>query len=109
MPRVDRQIGALIAYKLEAIDAGRRRENAGATKLGELNGQRSDAARGSVNDDGLAALHRERLVDALQRGQLGGRDCAGVLKIEPRRDMGDLLRERHIQRTGRNSQHIDLW
>jgi len=45
-----------------------------------------------VNDDGVAALQREGIVDALQCGQPGGWNCAGVFQIQVRRNMGDLVR-----------------
>src|SRR5579862_642490 len=92
MTRVDRRIGAHVAHELQAIETGRGREYAGAPKLGELDGERSDPTRGAVNDDGLTTLDRERVVDALKRGQPGSGDGASVFQIEVCGNMGNLVR-----------------
>jgi hypothetical protein len=86
------KIGAHVAHEFQAVDAGRGREHAGETKLSELDGERPNTARGAVNDNGLAALYREHIVNALQRGQPGGWNCAGVFQIEVCRNMGDFVR-----------------
>jgi hypothetical protein len=44
VPRVDCQIGDHLAHELQAVDAGRGREHASATKFGELDGKRSNTA-----------------------------------------------------------------
>jgi len=53
---IDRHVGAHVARELHAVDAGCGGQHAGAAQLGELDRQRSDSARGAVNDDGLAFL-----------------------------------------------------
>jgi hypothetical protein len=56
-----------------------------------LHREGSDSSRGAVNDDGLALLQTQCVVDALQRGQPRDRDRTGMPQIQSPRDRGDLI------------------
>jgi hypothetical protein len=79
---VDRHIRAHVARKLHPVETGTTRQHAPAAQLGELDGQRSDAAESAMNNDALALLQREGIVDSLQRRQPGRGDRVGMLEIE---------------------------
>ena len=69
------------AGELQAVFARRGREHSRGAQLGELYGQTSHTASCTVDDDGLAFFQMQCVVDTLERGESGRRNCAGVLEI----------------------------
>src|SRR5579864_6062923 len=60
-------------HEAYAIVAGCDCERPGAAPLGELHRESTDAARGAVNDHGLAALEMQGIIDPLLCGEGGHR------------------------------------
>src|SRR3984957_6278850 len=74
---VDHLVGAEAAHVVEVRAAGGG-DDARADVLGELDREARDAAGAALDQDGLAALQRERVLDREEGGEAGERERRGV-------------------------------
>ena len=61
----------------------------GADMPGELDGEARDAARAALDEDRLAGLQLQRVLDRADRGQAGEGECRGVDMRQAGRLLGD--------------------
>ena len=81
-PPVHGRVGAQVAYEGQAVLTPCGRDHPCAAQLRELDRERAHAAGRAVDDQRLAPLHVQCVVDALEGREPGGRDRAGVLQVE---------------------------
>src|SRR5262249_6531672 len=91
MPAVHCKIGTQASYQLDAIHARRGCKHARPAKLGKLDGERSNAARRSVDDHSLVLLEMERVINPLECGEPRRRDRASMLEVKRLGNGRDLL------------------
>ena len=75
-------VRAAISHERHAVLSGRSRKHTRAAAFRELDRQSSHPPGAAVNDDGFASPDMQSVVDALERGQPGGRDRACLLNIQ---------------------------
>jgi hypothetical protein len=92
MLALDRPVGAHLAHQFHAVQARTGRNHPRPPQLGELDSKGPNSSGPAVNQDGLALLDVQCVIDSLQRGQPGRRDCAGMLEVEPLGHARDLFR-----------------
>src|SRR5580704_11011269 len=85
---VDHLIGAEAAHIVD-IRSAAGGDHASAEIFGELDGETGNTAGAALDQDGLAALKFQRVLDRIDRGQPGQRQRRGIDMRKPVRFLGD--------------------